>query len=314
MAHCIETLFSYRTVPWHGLGRIIDTPEPPTSRDAIIYAGLDWAVEKRQALVMANNGSILEVPDRFITVRQKDDAIFGVVGSDYQIVQNQEAFDFADALLGEGLRYETAGALHGGSKIWLLGKMPSVDILGDVIEPYIVLTNSHDGRGAIKVAITPVRVVCQNTLNMALSGATRTWATRHVGNMQAKLEAARTTLSLTALYMQNLKKQAEIMVAKPVNVQEVHQIANILFMPTDATERQTNTANKRIAEFEYRYFNAPDLEDFRGTAWGVMGALSDMITHAEPIRRTQNYQERLMEGAIEGYDLLNEAQTLLMAA
>ncbi len=316
MAHQVETMFSFRTVPWHGLGRIIEADAPPKSDQAIIYAGLNWNVEKRPALFTGNDGSIITVPNRFVTVRDSDEATFGVVGADYRIVQNIEAFDFADELLGEGLRYETAGSLHGGKKIFLLGKMPSTEILGDKVEPYIILTNSHDGCGAIKIAMTPVRVVCQNTLNLALSGAKRTWSARHVGDMKAKLDAARTTLKLAGIYMDNMKKQAEILVAKKIDDRQVSQICEALLMPKadEMTDRQFIAASARIAELKTRYNEAPDLAGFRGTAWGFIGAVSDMVTHAAPARRTQQYQETLMEGAIGGYDLINEAQNLLMAA
>ena len=314
MSANVETMYSFRTVPWHGLGRIIESEEPPKSKEAIIYAGLDWKVEKRQALVTLNVGTIAPVPDRFVTVRSTDDSAFGIVGPNYKIVQNDEAFDFADALLGEGLRYETAGALHGGCKVWLLGKMPTVDILGDKVEPYLVLTNSHDGKGAIKIAMTPVRVVCQNTLNLALRGAARVWSTRHMGDMSAKMIAARDTLRLAGHYMENLRKGAEVLVAKTISDQQINDICESLFLPEDAemSDRQIETAKKRIEELKFR-LTAPDLDNFKGTGWGFIGAVSDMVTHGKPLRQTKGYQEGLMEGAIDGYDLVNEAHDLLMA-
>ena len=100
-------------------------------------------------------------------MRDKDRKVLGVVSDRYKIVQNEEAFAFTDTLLGEGVRYETAGSLQGGKKVWMLAHLPHEYIIsGERISPYLVFFNSHDGSGAIKAAITPIRVVCQNTLNL----------------------------------------------------------------------------------------------------------------------------------------------------
>lgn len=126
----------------------------------------------------------------FANVRSSDGAVLGVVSDRYQVVQNAEAFAFTDALIGgEGqVHYETAGSLMGGRKIWLLAKLPDTEIVGDKTEPYLCFSNTHDGSGAIRVCMTPIRVVCNNTLNIALNGAKRAWSVRHTGDIQAKLQ------------------------------------------------------------------------------------------------------------------------------
>ena len=128
----------------------------------------------------------------------------------YKVIQNQEAFAFTDELLGEGVRYETAGSLQGGRRVWLLAHMPHEYIIsGERISPYLIFSNTHDGSGAIKVALTPIRVVCQNTLNLALSNAKRSWSMIHTGNIQNKLEEARDTLFMAENYMDSLGKEFE---------------------------------------------------------------------------------------------------------
>ena len=205
MSANVESLFSVRVTPWHGMGTIVE--DAPTSEDAIILAGLNWEVMQKRLVTE----DAIPVPDNYANVRSTDGKVLGVVGKRYQIVQNKDAFKFTDSLLGEGVTYETAGSLNDGKTIWLLAKMPDkYTILGDEVTPYIVFTNTHDGSGAVKVAMTPVRVVCQNTLNASLEQAKRTWSTRHVGSIDAKLRDAEDTLKFASQYMEAVNNTFEI--------------------------------------------------------------------------------------------------------
>lgn len=135
-------------------------------------------------------------------VREEDEKVLGVVTDRYRVVQNEEAFAFTDTLLGEGVRYETAGSLQGGRRTWILARLPQRYIVnGDEITPYLVFMNSHDGTGAIKAAMPPIRVVFQNTLNFALRTAKRSWSAHHTGDIQGKMEEARDTLLYADAYM-----------------------------------------------------------------------------------------------------------------
>ena len=179
----VETMFSVRETPWHGLGRII--MDAPASREALELAGLDWQVESRN--IYSGTGAM--IPGYRANVRSTDDAVLGVVSDRYRIVQNEEAFQFTDDLLGEGVTYETAGSLQGGKKVWMLAKLPEKYIIaGDEVTPYLVFFNSHDGSSGVKVAMTPVRVVCQNTLNLALGTAKRIWTARHTENVLLRVQ------------------------------------------------------------------------------------------------------------------------------
>lgn len=199
MAANVESMFYTRTAPWHGLG--VRVEEVLGSKEALIQAGLDWKVE--QTDVYAASGE--RIPGYKANIRDIDRSVLGIVGDRYKIVQNEEAFAFTDGLLGEGVKYETAGSLAGGKIVWMLAKLPEKYIIsGDAIEPYLVFCNSHDGSGAIRVAMTPVRVVCQNTLNLALKGASRVWSARHTGNVMSRMDEARETLQLANAYMSQL--------------------------------------------------------------------------------------------------------------
>jgi len=190
----LESMFYVRETPWHGLGMRVE--EALNSKEALVSAGLDWKVTQRPiytADFVCGSGNVYTTSEQIIpnfkaNVRDIDNQVLGVVTDRYKIVQNEEAFAFTDALIGEGVRYETAGSLQGGRRVWILGKLPENYIIGgERIEPYMVFSNSHDGTAAIKVAMTPIRVVCQNTLNLAISQAKRSWSTKHTGGVHNRM-------------------------------------------------------------------------------------------------------------------------------
>lgn len=185
------SFFSVQKKAWHGLGQIVS--EYPTSADAIRYAGLDYEVVKSP--LFANppaqneinaefSAPRIEVPDYFATIRTDNNTVLGVVGNDYEVVQNKDAFSFFDEIVGggDGIQYETAGALGNGESIFITAKLPGYIRVGngdDVTEKYIFLTTTHDGTGSITAAFTPVRIVCQNTLNAALRNMSNVIRLRH---------------------------------------------------------------------------------------------------------------------------------------
>jgi phage/plasmid-like protein (TIGR03299 family) len=138
---------------WHGLGAVLEEP-PATVAEAIEAAGLGWSVAKEPIAVDRGDEPsddlwlprCEEVPDFFATVRQDTREVLGIVGERYRIVQNHEAFNFIDQLLGSSINFETAGGLHGGRRVWVLATLPDhVEVGGDAVRPYVLLMNSHDG-------------------------------------------------------------------------------------------------------------------------------------------------------------------------
>jgi phage/plasmid-like protein (TIGR03299 family) len=147
-------MFYVRQTPWHGMG--VRVEEALASEEALRISGLDWRV--KQAPVYYGEGHALTDEYR-ANLRDDTGDLLGIVSDQYQIVQNTEAFAFTDELLGQGVKYETAGSLFGGRKTWLLARLEQVTILGDQVDPYLLFSNGHDGYNAVKVAITPTRVV-----------------------------------------------------------------------------------------------------------------------------------------------------------
>ena len=311
MSANVETMMYVREKPWHGLGVKVD--EAPTSADALRLAGLDWEVE--QTPVYTASG--LLIPNYKANIRSTDGQALGIVTDRYRIVQNTEAFEFTDSLVGETedgvVKYETAGSLDKGRKIWLLAKMPTQKVLDDDVEPYLCFTNSHDGKGSVRVCMTPVRVVCQNTLNMALSRAKRQWSTKHVGNMESKLEEAKLCLQLAHKYMDALKDEADKLANTTLRREQIDEILNEMFPVDDTTsERKKSNIQQIKDEFYVAYF-MPDIAKFRDTAYGAINAMSDMVTHTAPKRNTANYNENRWGKVIDGHPMFDQFVELVNA-
>lgn len=187
---------------WHGLGVVVDGAQ--TSADAIRLAGLDWSVAKFPLRATLADGSMIDVPERFAVIRTDTNSPLGVVGDDYTPLENREAFAFLDSVIGDGLcRYESAGSLKDGKRIWLLARLPNEIQLGvngvDKVVPYALLANGHDGSLAVTVVPTTVRVVCHNTFTLALGRAERESCgirIRHSQSIRGKIDDARAALGL----------------------------------------------------------------------------------------------------------------------
>lgn len=306
----VETMFYTREKPWHDLG--VRVEEAPASEDALIMAGLNWRVIQRP--IMTEEG--IEVPGYRVNLRKSDKRILGIVTDRYKVVQNEEAFAFTDALIGEGVTYETAGSLQNGKRVWLLAKLPEDYVMcGDVVTPYLVFMNSFDGTGAIKVAMTPVRVVCQNTLNLALSTARRTWSAKHTGDISGKMEDARNTLLYAGKYMDELKRDIERLNQKKLSDRAVYEYIDALFpLYEDPTELQLKNLRRMKEEVKTRFFEAPDLQGVGKNAYRFVNAVSDFATHSKPLRTTANYRENLFARTIDGNAMIDRAYELVSAA
>src|SRR5258706_9386499 len=204
-----HSFFSVQEKAWHGLGQIVQ--DYPTSAEAIKFAGLDYKVEKRKLFTYDNENNIgnpdidiiipeIEVPNFYATMRTDTEQVLGVVGKEYEIVQNADAFSFFDAIVGgDGIMYETAGALGKGERIFITAKLPDYIKVGnnDLIEKYLFLTTSHDGFGSITAAFTPIRIVCNNTLNAAFRNCSNSIKIRHTQNAKERLEEAHKVMGIS---------------------------------------------------------------------------------------------------------------------
>ena len=310
MAANVETMFYTREKPWHGLGTMV--AEAPNSKDALRLAGLNWKV--LQEPVYTENKELIQ--GYKANVRDTDRKVLGVVTDRYKVIQNEEAFAFTDTLLGEGVRYETAGSLQEGRRVWMLARLPREFIIGgERISPYMVFSNTHDGSGAVKTALTPIRVVCNNTLNLALRTAKRSWSMIHTGDISGKIEEAKNTLLLADEYMTALGQEFENLRKIKLSEKQVLDYIRILLpMEENYSLLQKRGVEKLRADMKMRYFDAPDLKDVGNNGYRFVNAVSDFATHSTPRRKTANYKENIFARTADGNPMIDRAYQLVTAA
>lgn len=301
-----DWMMSAKEKPWHGIGTVVQ--DAPTSEDAIRLAKLDWDVI--QYPISANG---IEIPDYFANIRSDTNTSLGIVKDRYKIVQNIEAFDFVDGIVGNKhieCHYETAGSLFNGKKIFLCVKLPNNNLLGDEVENYLFFTNSHDGMSCLTAGITNVRVVCNNTLQMALDSAKRVWKCRHDSTIDGKKQQAKESLGLAIDYMDKMNQKAEQMYS--IKVDEEAFIRKLF--EVNPLHRPQGSLEESLERIHIIYNEKDDLQNFKGTAWGIYNAVADFVSNTKPQKKTATAQDYKLNDFFTGYKLLETSEKLLMAA
>lgn len=276
-------------IPWRRSG--VRLENPATAAEAITAAGLDWEVQK-QPLFTGPERQV-RVRDRYAVCRtdrlgEADGGQLGVVGRDYQPLQNREAFAFLDPVVGEGAAvYHTVGSLRGGRQLWLLAKLPGEIVVAgnDVTEKYLLLSNSHDGSTAVRIGFTPIRVVCQNTLNLALRGMGGL-AIRHHADVLARVRDAHRVLAIAADAYGRIGETMRAMAGVPMTGGRLEAyLDGLLPLPEDERLRAGAEQRRgRLAElFETGEGNA--LPGVRGTLWAAYNAVTQWVDRESYTRR-----------------------------
>lgn len=260
--------------PWHGLGT--ELANVATAEEAIQAANLGWNVVQED--IFTSGGK--QVARKKMNIREDTGEPIGIVGDGYKILQNGDAFKFFDAFTQDphGPKYVTAGALYGGARIWALAKLPETFevVKGDLIEPYILLANSHDGSMAIRVMETPIRVVCQNTLNMAVRGKNRKIHIRHSGDVFAKVRDVQEALGLVRHQFEETIEVYQMLAKHEPTKDEVTAVLSKLFpdTKTDRAKIQRERVQK-LAEAG----TGNDEKGVRGTAWALYNGITELEDH-----------------------------------
>jgi phage/plasmid-like protein (TIGR03299 family) len=270
-----------KDVPWHGMGTKLEGLA--TSAEAIEAAQLDYEVVKKPIFAVINEKQKIfkSVPRRFATVRMDTLDVLGDVGSRYHVIQNKDAFRFFDSLVGEGAAiYETAGALGLGERIWILAKLPGhIKVKGkDIVDKYLLLSNSHDGSSIVRAKLTPVRVVCANTLSLALRGSDEEVRVRHTANAEEALEEAHKLLGLTNQLYEQVTDIFRNMSLVNFTGDQIVDYVKTLVPDNDGAENHTRTENIRGKILDLHESGAGS-EMTRGTLWGVYNAVSEFTDH-----------------------------------
>jgi len=273
---------SEKTAAWHGLGQNVG--RAMTSLEALELGGLNYEVVKSPIFVECNEQKLI-VPNKYATTRTDNGAPLGIVGGRYHIVQNAEAFDWFDNIVGAGEAYfETAGALGSGETIFITAKMPShIKVGKDVVDQYLMLTNNHSGAKAVEMMFTPIRVVCQNTLNAALKCCSNKTIIRHTSSASGKMSQAAQAMNIANTYFDELSDALNAMrKVKIVDSQlrdfisKSMQLGNEVAGKSDRDEAaKTNAKTAEILELVHVYaLNDESQRGFERTLYGAYNSIS----------------------------------------
>lgn len=269
-----------RKATWSNIG--VDVKTAKNMDEVLRLSNLDYdVVTKPVWFTDEQTGRQILIPNKQATVRANDNHTYGVVSDSYNIVQNRDAFSFVDYMGNESdLEYERAGETYWGM-VYIIAKLPNVNILGDAFTPHVIFRNSFQGGTKITAAICPLRIVCQNQFNFSFKNTDNTVAIKHTINAQSKLEEAKIVLKQSADYMADLNRMAEKFAGIKITEFELHRFLNIAF-PLDGIEELSNCKRTRLETAKQTFKNAylsEDNQNFKGTAWGLINAYTDLMTH-----------------------------------
>lgn len=282
-----------RTATWTNIGSNIR--KASTVQEALELSGLNYTVEK--VPVYLDNG--LQVPGAFCTKREDSDITYGVVGSQFEIVQNIEGFDFINNMIPEGLKFLKAG--ENKKFIYIIAQLPSIDVLGDEVAPHIIFQNSHSGSTTLKATIAPLRIVCENQFNMTFKKANNKISLRHTKSIKGRLHTAQEVLIQSSEYLSEFQKSALLMAQKKVSKSQVDDLMDKIFY---IKEEFTPTQVRRVEEKRDRFlqaYQAEDNQNFIGTQWGLVNAYTDFVTHRELRKDTpQALENHFIKSTLKG--------------
>jgi phage/plasmid-like protein (TIGR03299 family) len=308
MSHGItekDNLFVAFTPAWHGLGTVVD--KALSSEDALRIAKLDWNVE--QFPVFVDNK---KVENSFGNVRSDTGDCLGIVSKKYVPMQNRDAFAFVDDLMGLDeavVKYESAGSLWGGERIWMMARIPDSKILDDTIANYLFISNSHGGKSSVKCGISNVRIVCNNTLQLATESAPRVWSARHMSSIEERKKEAMQALGFSSSYIKQMEDRANKLYS--IKVEPNYILDKLFVLKEDVSERIKRNILETREEILSIHNNKNDLGNFRNTGWGVYNAVADYVSNSEPLRKTDTFETKRFVSYMDGNDLLSKAQQLI---
>ena len=287
MAHELEiingnaSMFFRGENPWHRLGTFIHPDEKLTSEQAIVAAKLDWTANTKQLFLA--DGTL--APANAV-VRSDNNAILGVVGKDYQPLQNRDAFKFFDSFIESNqAQYETAGALREGKRVWVLAKINSdLDVVkgDDTLERYVLLSNSHDGTTAVRAGFTNIRVVCQNTLSIAHSSAnSRLIRVRQGRNVKDNLDRVAEIMNLANREFEATLQQYKLLANREINSTDLEKYVKMVMVGEKKMEANAEAGarilNRIIPLFEKGRGN--DMPEIKGTYWAAYNSISEYLQY-----------------------------------
>lgn len=287
-----DSMFYAGETPWHGLGTSVE--RALTAEEAMIAAGLNWTV-KSVPLYAMYDGGMIPVENRRGIIREDTREPLAVVGAVYHPFQNSEAFEFFDeAVRTKEAKYVTAGSLKNGRKVWILaeiGKSFKVADIGDEMKKYVLLYTSHDGTSAVDIMITPIRVVCWNTLNASLRQGERRSRLRHTPNIRSYAKNVSEMLGIVNEYYQDFEECANLFAKTPLKNEEEFEryLDKVGFKIKEDT-----SSNSRIIKIRDRLTELFDGQGYgtdmnKHSIWSAYNAVAEFVDHERSTRSTKNY-------------------------
>lgn len=272
----MNTATNIRTATWSNIG--YDIRKANTVEEALKLSHLDYTVEKVPCFLADGT----PIPGAFCTKKENSPETFGVVGKEFSIIQNIEGFDFINALVGEGLTFLKAG--ENRKMVWIIGQLPTIEVLGDKVTPHVIFQNSHGGNTTLKATIAPLRIICQNQFNLTFRKADNKISLRHTSSIKERLHTAETVLAQNSIYLDEFKKKAEEMASTKISKAKVDSFLDSIFeVKADFNPTKVKAVEEKRARFLAAY-QAEDNQNFIGTQWGLVNAYTDYVTH-KPLKK-----------------------------
>jgi len=307
MAHNLERFgsnvaFATREIPaWHGLGQVF-TGEVTTAEMLSLAHLNGWNVRLQSLTTSAPSAK-----PYFEVIRTNpatnSDEVLAVVGDRYRVLQNEELFQFGDTILDGGAQWETAGSIKGGTVVFgslLIDREFTLDPQGasDTTKTYLLVNSSHDGSCSVRASVTPVRVVCQNTLNLALRSVKQSFTIRHTTNLTQRATQARQALGLTFSYMDEFEAMASQLFETAITNDQFKAIIDEVY-PIDKNAKQSviTKRDNKVDLIMALWLNSPTMENIKGTAWGALNAITERLDYFRDSRVSSNGTEGLQSAA-----------------
>ncbi len=269
---------------WHGLGTVVETEQ--TAQKAIELAKLDYKVIKADLFT-----STKKLDSHVAIIREDNQDVLGITTSQYNVIQNVDAFGFFDTIVGEGQAiYHSAGALGKGERIWILAKLPNDIIINkdDIVEKYLCLTTSHDGKSSLKMYFTPVRVVCQNTLNLSMADSKNGISIRHSANYKTRIDEARKVLGISINYYDQFEKIVKQLENVAMDTAKMNEYFDKVLAINDDKEVSTRKENQKSELVTLFSTGKGQKLGNKHSAWKAYNAVTEYVDHYATVKNIQN--------------------------
>jgi phage/plasmid-like protein (TIGR03299 family) len=298
MSHNVQTMFYAGVTPWHGLGTKVE--KNLTAAEAIVAAGLNWEVDKVPVFSHSLDKKLISVPGKFAVRRLDNSQPLGIVGARYTPLQNKNAFSFMDAVVQvKEAIYHTAGALGLGERVWLLAQLPKDLVVKgvDKVEKFLLLTSTHNGTTQVTIKMTPIRVVCQNTLNASLRDGESQANLRHTKTLGLKLTKVREQIGLVNKWFDKLGETYNQLASKQCGLKAFNNyVRTIGLVPEEPTEEfgQKSKTLQIMEDLSTRFEKGlgNDQLQIKGTWWTAYNAVTEHVDHSPLFGRAKNLNDR----------------------